>query len=493
MRVWTPIITIIAITTITSGTVSKPEEIDSLNLQHKELVVKAEASVAGTAVKAQKDPLRPIYHLTTAANWINDPDGPVFFKGQYHIFFQHNPYGDSWGNMSWGHAVSSDLAHWRHLPIALVPSPGSYDKDGVWSGCCVVDEGVPTIIYTGVHPEVQCIARSYDGMKSWVKYSGNPVLPIRPRDDLQGFRDPFVWKEKDGWYMVLGSGIKGQGGAALLYRSKDLTEWEYMHPLCVDFGENWECPNFFPLGDKYVLVVSPHSDVKYSVGTYKDHKFTTGPWRLMDMGGRENFYAPNCLENNKGKRIMWGWIQGGGTKGYPWNGVLTLPRVLTLRPDDRLGMQPAPELKKLRGKQYSYICTGNIPFTEDSPNILKDIKGDCLEIIVEFEPLDAKSFGLEVFCSPDGKEKTSIGYDLAAKRLFSGDKGGSFELLKGEKRLRLNVFLDKSVVEVYANERECITTRVCPRQPDSQGLNLFVKGGTVRLVLMEVWEMKSIW
>ena len=240
MRLWTPIITIIAIATITSGTVSKPEEMDPLNLQHKELVAKAETSVAEAAVKAQKDPLRPIYHLTTAANWINDPDGPVFFEGQYHIFFQHNPYGDSWGNMSWGHAVSSDLAHWRHLPIALVPSPGSYDKDGVWSGCCVVDKGVPTIIYTGVYPEVQCIARSYDGMKTWVKYESNPVIAKRPRDDLQGFRDPFVWKEKDGWYMVLGSGIKGQGGAALLYRSKDLTEWEYMHPLCVDFGENWE-------------------------------------------------------------------------------------------------------------------------------------------------------------------------------------------------------------------------------------------------------------
>jgi beta-fructofuranosidase len=188
---------------------------------------------------------------------------------------------------------------------------------------------------------------------------------------------------------------------------------------------------------------------------------------------------------------MWGWIQGGGTKGYPWNGVLTLPRILTLRPDDRLGMQPAPELSKLRSKHYSF--KRNITLTENSPNILKDIKGDCLEIIVEFEPQDAKSFGLEVFCSPDGKEKTSIGYDLAAKRLFSGDKGGSFELLKGEKRLKLNIFLDKSVVEVYANERECITTRIFPKQPDSQRLNLFVKGGTVRLTSMDVWEMKSIW
>ena len=157
---------------------------------HAALLEKANKSVSETIVKASQDPLRPVYHLTTEANWINDPNGPVFFNGEYHMFFQHNPYGDKWGNMSWGHAVSSDLVHWSHLPIALTPVPGSYDKDGVFSGCCVIDNGVPTIIYTGVDPEVQCIARSYDNMRTWKKFSGNPVIGKRPRNDLEGFRGP---------------------------------------------------------------------------------------------------------------------------------------------------------------------------------------------------------------------------------------------------------------------------------------------------------------
>lgn len=466
------------------------EQISRINLQHKELLARANASVARARLKAEKDPLRPIYHLTTAANWINDLNGPIFYKGEYHTFFQHNPYGDKWGNMSWGHAVSKDLVKWKHLPIALTPNPGGYDKDGVFSGCCVVHEGVPTIIYTGVSPEVQCIARSYDDMRTWVKYQGNPVIANRPRGDLEGFRDPFAWKEKNAWYMVIGSGIKGQGGTALLYKSTDLLEWDYLHPLCVGGGKNWECPNFFPLGDKYVLVVSPHSDVKYSIGTYKDHKFIPGPWRLMDMGGRSGFYAPNCLQDNKGRRIMWGWIVGGGTKGYPWNGILTLPRILTLRPDGRLGIQPAPELKKLRGKHYQFK---NVALTPASSNILKNIKADCLEIIAEFEPENAQSFGLEVRCSPDGEEKTAVGYDSVGKRLVSGNKGGSFKLLRGEKKLRLHVFLDKSVIEVYANGRECITNRIYPERADSLGLNLFVRGGTVKVRAVDVWEMKSIW
>ena len=277
------------------------ESDNKLNREHKTLLIKANASVAEARNKTSQDPLRPVYHLTTPANWINDPNGPIYFNGEYHMFFQHNPYGSNWGNMSWGHAVSKDLVYWQHLPIALTPNPGSYDKDGVFSGCCVINDGVPTIMYTGVSPEVQCIARSYDNMRTWVKYEGNPVIPKRPRDDLEGFRDPFAWKEGNMWYAVIGSGIKNQGGTALLYKSPDTLSWEYMHPLCIGFGQNWECPNFFKLGDKHVLVVSPHGEVKYSIGDYKNHTFTPGLWQRMDFGEREGFYAPNCLEDENGR------------------------------------------------------------------------------------------------------------------------------------------------------------------------------------------------
>jgi beta-fructofuranosidase len=327
-------------------------------------------------------------------------------------------------------------------------------------------------------------------MKTWTKHPGNPVIATRPRGDLVGFRDPFAWREDDLWYMLVGSGIKGEGGTALLYRSADLVEWECLNPLCVGFGEIWECPNFFPLGDRHALVVSPHGSVKYSIGDYVGHRFTPGPWRELDLGGESGFYAPNCLEDGKGRRIMWGWIGGGGAEGYPWNGLLTLPRVLTLRADGRLGIEPAEELRSLRGEHHR--C-GPLTLTPTSPNVLGGMKGDCLEIIAEFEPGDARLFGLEVLRSPDGKEKTVIGYDRSRKRLALGDKAGDFDLVAGEETLRLLVFVDRSVVEVYANGRECMTNRAYPGGADSLGLSLFAEGGSVRVRSLAIWRLKSIW
>ena len=458
--------------------------------EHMELIARANESVAEASAFAQKDPLRPIYHLMTAARWIGDPNGPIFYNGEYHMFFQHNPHGNTGEQCSWGHAKSKDLVHWEHQPVALTNNPAGYDSRHVASGCCVIHEGVPTIIYTGMHPQVQCIAQSYDNMTTWTKYSGNPVVAERPRDDLTGFRDLFAWREGDAWYIVVGAGIKGQGGTALLYRSKDLVEWEYLQPLCVGFGEMWECPNFFPLGNKHVLVVSPHDHVKYSIGTYEDYKFTPGPWHKLDLGGRRNFYAPNSLEDHKERRIMWGWIRGGGTEGYPWDGLLTLPRVLTLRPDGRLGMEPPPELKALRGKGCHF---GDITITSATSDIFRAIKGDSLEIIAEFEPGDAKTFGIEVRCSPDGEERTPVGYDTVRKQLVSGDKADEFELPADEKTLKLQLFLDKSVTEAYVNGRACFTNRLYPKRSDSLGINIFARGGSVRVKSVDIWEMNTIW
>lgn len=460
------------------------------NELHRELLKKADASVAEAAQKAQLDPLRPIFHLTTAANWINDPNGPIYYNGQYHLFFQHNPYGDKWGNMSWAHAVSDDLAHWKRMPIALTPTPDSYDKDGVFSGCCVIDDnGIPTIIYTGTQPEVQCIARSYDGMNTWVKYEGNPVIEEPPMENLSGFRDPFVWKQDDQWLMALGSGIPGQGGAALLYRSKNLTEWEYLHPLCTGFGDMWECPNFFPLGDKWVLAVSPYGEVKYTIGEFKDLKFYPTTWERMDLGGRAGFYAPNCLLAPDGRRIMWGWITKGGTEGYPWNGMLTLPRVLTLREDGRLGIEPAAELKALRG---AHVAHKNILLEDDKPFFIPDFKSNTFEMHAEFELMNSRGVGIQLLRSPDGQEKTTLRFDTTNLVLSCQDKEGYFQLLPGEKTLRLKIFVDRSVVEIYANDRACLTVRTFPKRKDSLGIQLFSVRKPAK-VDIDLWEMGSMW
>jgi beta-fructofuranosidase len=454
---------------------------------HKQKLREADARVAEARDKAEQDPLRPVFHLMTPANWINDPNGPVYFEGRYHMFFQHNPWGDQWGNMSWGHAVSGDLVHWEHWPIALTPNPELYDAEGVFSGCCVINNGVPVILYTGVQPEVQCIATSEDGMRTWTKHPANPVIGKRPRDDLQGFRDPFVWKEEDGWYMVIGSGINGEGGTALLYRSPDLIGWEYLHPLCTGFAKNWECPNFFPLGDKHVLVVSPHGPVQYAAGEYADRRFTPGRWHEMDYG---NYYAPNCLEAPDGRRIMWGWIRQGGTKGYPWNGCLTLPRELILLEDGRIGQAPARELTALRGRHYTFE---NITVAPERKYILPDVASNTCEIHAKIAPGNGDAVGIEVLRTANGKEKFTIRYDNIRQRIEAGASSGGFQLRHGEALLDLRIFVDRSVVEVYANGRACITERVYPDKQDALGIAIFSRGMPARVKRVDVWELGSIW
>jgi len=465
------------------------------------------------------DPHRPQYHFLPPANWMNDPNGLIQWKGRVHLFYQHNPNGPFWGTIHWGHAVSGDLVHWTDLPIALSPTPGGPDERGCWSGCAVDDDGIPTLIYTGVYPERPCMATSTDGLLTWEKYAGNPVIAAPPKDlDVVGFRDHSVWREGDTWYQVIGSGIQGLGGTALLYRSPDLVHWEYLNPILVGdedqagpmwTGTMWECPDFFFLGDKHVLVVSAHASrplyTAYFVGTYADHRFTPRILGKLDFGDML-FYAPQTFLDDKGRRIMFGWIKEGRSdeaqRAAGWAGVMSLPRALSLRPDGLLGVEPAPEVEVLRGEHYR--LTG-IVLTPSSSGALEDVRGACLEIDAEFEPGDAKQVGVKVRCSPDGAEQTRIVYDRLARRLVLNrersslspevDRGvheGPLDLADGE-RLRLHVFLDRSVVEIYANGRACLTSRIYPSQPDSLGVHLFAHGGSANLKSLDVWEMGSIW
>ena len=289
---------------------------------YAESLKQADQAVAEAASKIGDDPQRPVFHLMTAANWINDPNGPVFYNGYWHMFFQHNPFIADFGPMSWGHARSPDLVQWEHCPVALAPSPGGTDGAGCWSGSVVIHDGLPHLIYSAVSDmtlysaaddlppsdrqripqgyydefileidqETQCLATSSDNLITWDKHPANPVIPAIPTDlDLIGFRDPFLWQESDGrWYMALGSGIKARGGVALLYRSPDLIDWEYLNPLYIgdpyESGVNWECPNFLGLGAKHLLVVSPHGQPIYWLGEYADRRFTPDGRASVSIG-----------------------------------------------------------------------------------------------------------------------------------------------------------------------------------------------------------------
>ncbi len=454
------------------------------------------------------DPHRPRYHFLPVQNWMNDPNGLIYWKGQYHLFYQYNPNGAFWGTMHWGHAVSPDMIHWKHLPIALAPTPGGYDKDGVFSGCAVIWNGKPTIVYTATLPETQCLATSED-MITWKKYQGNPVIAGPPPGlKVAAFRDPCVWREGEDWMMAIGSGIEGGGGAVLLYQSKELTHWNYLHPLLLgelaNDGPIWECPSFFKLGGKHVLLVSldKQSKVMWMTGSYKDRKFIPEKRGILDEGGY--YYAPQTMLDAAGRRVIFGWLPEGRTKESQkdagWCGVQAIPRILTLRSDNSLGYAPIEGITKLRGKLATWR---NIDVAGETQKILSGVHGDSLEIMVELEP-DAAEFGVRLRASPDGAEETLVIVDQPGKRVNIDRrksslsettdrdvKGSLFD--DGGKAMRLRVLLDRSVVEVFANDSACVTSRIYPSKADSLGFDLFARGGGVRVKSLSVWEMRSIW
>jgi len=448
---------------------------------------------------------RSIYHFQPPANWMNDPNGLLHWGDDYHMFYQYNPNGPFHGTIHWGHAVSRDLMHWEDWPIALAPTPGGPDKDGCFSGCGVDNDGAPTLIYTGIRPEVQMIATSADGLRTWTKHPANPVIAAPPPGmDAAGFRDPYVWREEDGWCCIVGSGERGKGGVTLLYRSPDLVTWEYLHPLLsgveAETGWMWECPNFFPLGDKYVLLISPIPlrRTLYAVGRYENHRFTAERWGEVDLGGC--FYAPQVLVDRQGRRLMWGWLQEERSQeaqlAAGWSGVMSLPRLLSLAADGSLHQQPAPEVQTVRGRHRRF--TGSVHPGDANP--LAGIEGHALEILVEINSSGAKSVALEVACATDGNEATTVRYSqvdgvLAIdRRRSNADPDGLHDVraiplaVGAQEALRLHVFLDGSVVEVYAHG-QALTSRIYPGV-ESTGVNFTVTGGSVGGAI-DVWTLDS--
>jgi len=464
------------------------------------------------AVKASlpfaKDLHRPRYHFLPPKNWMNDPNGLVFHNGEYHVFYQHNPGAAVWGNMHWGHAASSDLLHWRHLPIALAPVPDSYDKDGVFSGCMVVDGETPTIVYTGTMPEVQAIATSaHPRLETWSRWEGNPIIATPPSGlALTGFRDPFVWKEGDEWLMALGSGRKEKGGAILLYRSKDLRHWEYLHPLVESedsaLGTMWECPNFFPLGSKHVLLFSPIPLRKalYAIGSYEGRRFSIESVGSLDDGG--HYYAPQVFLDAANRRVMFGWSWEGRSREAQvqagWAGALTLPRVLSLDADGKLRMEPHHLCNRLQ--RFSRAVKSS-PLGEGLNLELEraGIAGNAGRLDLTMHPGDARELGVAFYASPDQREQTRLVWKRTPGELVIDRSQSSLDerqnktefrtqhVLTKAEPLQLTLYLDRSLVEIYVNGKCCLTTRVYPTLRDSLGIRVF--GDGKKAVLREaVWR-----
>ena len=445
-------------------------------------------------MKTLLDPHYPQYHLAPRQGWMNDPH-PIYFKGAYHMFFQYSilpddPYG---GPHRWGHIMSKDLVHWEHLPPAITPKDHGIAEDRhIWSGCLVDNNGVGTAIYTIENLDIWTSTSTDEDLRVFKKHGANPVIKGLPPEPgiLAEMRDPWVWKEADGWYLTVGSGLKDNKGSILpLYKSTDLIHWQYLHPLYQgdpSKGDSTfcECPFFFPLGDKYVLALS--HEATWMTGKFKDERFQSERRGRLDYG---RFYVPQTALDDKGRRILWGWVgerhDGDAQRRAGWAGMQTLPRVMSLADDGTLRFDPAPELDTLRAEHQrgKNLIVGNRPIA------IPNSRGMQGELKVVLAPRSAKRCGLIL---RDKAELMRITYDAVTKTLQCADQSIPLALATGED-LTLRVFMDRSVVEVYANRKVCVVERIYPQDIRAVEARLFAEAGEAKVKQVDAWQMKSIW
>ena len=467
-----------------------------------------------TRRKMAGDPHRPAFHFLPPRNWMNDPNGLVYWQARYHLFYQFNPYHAQWGFIHWGHASSSDLVHWEDHPIALAPEQGTGDANGCWSGCVVIDQEVPTAVYTGfVDPQDTPIllARAQDpDLLTWKKCPHNPVITGAPAGvNRTDFRDPYVWHESEGWKMVVGAGMENGSSAVLLYRSEDLIDWEYLGPLFTGRSlagvKMWECPNFFPLDDRYVLVVSLFPGilgVYYYVGDYDGRRFT--PRQEGYLTESPFFYAPQvrCLDDDR--TILFGWLLEGRDDATlekaGWSGVQSLPHELRLDEDGRLASRPIAQVRALRRAERHQAEL----ILEKGERYALPLQGRQLEIELT---LEASSGGLafDILAAPGGPERTTLRLmpgagrlelDLSASSKSSDVKKPilTTELPASTFGTRtLRVFIDGSVVEAWVDERCALTGRAYPTDDMAAGLFLSSLGDTARIRDLRIWQLDAIW
>ena len=458
------------------------------------------------------DPLRPAYHLLPPHNWMNDPNGPIWWKGEYHLFYQLNPHAAVWGDMHWGHAVSTDMVHWHHQPIALAPTPGGPDSEGCFSGSAVVYNGVPTFIYTGVQNappdevtlrdssdklrETQMTATAEDdGLLHWKKLETPVIATPPPGMRVTGFRDPCPWKEADGWYVGIGSGERAKGGCVLLYRSQDFRHWEYLHPLATgkpnglqaanpcDSGEMWECPDFFPIGKSHYLHYSTENKVIWTTGDYDSqaHTYTAKREGVLDHGA---YYAPKSFLAPDRRRILWGWIKETRPEkefsAAGWAGCMSLPRVLTVGPQGQLEMHPAAEVEKLRR-------TGEKASIEAGKEFRRKLSDLRVELRLPVGLLSGGAASVRLLVG--GTAAWELTLDVDSHTVRCGDITFPFPGLPWP-RPTLHMFLDGSVIESFIGGREALTSRVYTLMPSNTELKVTFSGkGKVEL---ELWPMDAI-
>jgi len=474
---------------------------------------------------------RPAYHLSSYTGWMNDPNGFSFYHGRYHMFYQYHPYDSVWGPMHWGHAVSEDLLHWDYLPAALAPDEW-YDRDGCFSGSALeLPDGRQLLMYTGVVRErtvdggsreiqTQCLAVG-NGV-DYEKYDQNPVLN---REDLpegassNDFRDPKIWKAKDGTYRcVTGNRPADGSGQVLIYGSEDGFHWRFRKVLAENrnrFGRMWECPDFFELDGKQVLLVSPQDMLPQGfeyhngngtlclIGDYNEatDDFVEEADQAIDYG--IDFYAPQTVLTPDGRRVMIGWMQNWDTcnvsspftKENQWFGQMSLPRELFLK-DGRLFQRPVRELEKMRSCR---VCHENVTFSEVIR--LPGIEGRQIDMEIELCAGDAEKVyqKFAVRFAQNERYHTAVSFRphesvLKIDRKFSGSRRAIIHqrrcLVRSEEgKLKLRLILDRFSAEVFINDGEQVMSATIYTDQTADGISFFADG-TVKMNVVK-YDLKS--
>lgn len=481
-----------------------------------------------TLTAKYQEQYRPQFHFTPDHNWTNDPNGLVYYKGEYHLYYQYNPQGNRWGHMSWGHALSADLLHWRHLPVAIdeyVDKSG--DSTMIFSGSAVVDEkntsgffekdsgGIVAIYTSHVHrageqlKQHQSIAYSKDNGRTFTRYEANPVLDIGKKD----FRDPkvFWYEPQQKWVMavVIPDEFKAQ-----FYESKNLKEWKFLSEFgpMGDTARIWECPDLVQVpvaGDPnekvWVLLISnshpqgpEYVGMQYFVGQFDGKTFTVDDQSrhpsYLEYG--KDFYAAityNNIPSSDGRVILLGWANNWAyaqdIPTFPWKSAMALPRELTLSVvDDRLIQTPLNEIATLRGEEISDLANNT---------------SRALEINYTLEPVPGVVSGLKIFKSDSAE--TIIGYDESKGQLFfNRTKSGNADFhpafgsvdytkvsLSGGK-LNLRILVDHSIVEIFVGGGTTVLTYQVFPPLGRAGIELFSSDEQVKHDI-KVWEMNSAW
>lgn len=449
---------------------------------------------------------RPQFHFTPEKNWHNDPNGLVYYDGEYHLFYQYNPKGKEWGFMHWGHAISTDLVHWEHLPIAIYPDENSEDKEycTAFSGSAIVDEknllgkqegDLKTLVvfYTSQHCG-QRIAYSTDKGRTWKKFEGNPVIPYDETDDA---RDPkVVWYEPSQEYIMVlyrKTSADDKAKGVSFYASDNLVDWEYKSHI---FGF-YECPDLMPMRvtnrpeeTKWVLF---DGDGSYLIGSFNGEEFSPETAKLKSDYGK-NYYATQTWSNipkEDGRIIQIAWMRGGSFPDMPFNGQMTFPTQLELTRYNfgyQVTRKPVSEIELIQDKHYNWENVKIIPGINQ--NIVKKVKGDCLHIVGEFDLKSCNTLGFYIRHSKK-ETGTELLYDV--KRGTLSLLGTTVPLIPVDNKIILEILVDRASVEVFANEGQAVISQCFNPVKGAEDLVLFNSGGEVVVRALDIYKIKSVW